>query len=280
VSTVAPTQAGTASTAAPVAQPCAAEAVGADDGDDDEDEPTSSGAGAMPPPPRLQPPTPPPCTSAPDDVAITVDAPRSTAAAPTCDAVVPIEDACEAAVAAARRRGSGCAALLSSAVLTALYYPAAFMRRAWFLRPAFGRDRSTWAGSFAVGASVQGTIRALRRAPPPPLLLVNAQWDLGLEAHTDLFHAQLLAAAGAASTAGEEGGGAIAGAGMKMGPGIIVERIALLGANHIDYVLGMDRTGWAGEEVALPAVVSFLRRHMAPAPPTCRAAPAGGSVGP
>ena len=73
---------------------------------------------------------------------------------------------------------------------------------------------------------------------PPPLLLVNAAHDVGLSAHTDLFQAQLLAAGAPC-----------------------VERVTLRGTNHASYVLGMGRTGFAGEEVAVPAIVDFFRRH-------------------
>lgn len=79
-------------------------------------------------------------------------------------------------------------------------------------------------------------------APPawPPLLLVNAEHDWTLDTHTDEVM-PLLAACGLSDVA----------------------RVTLRGTDHIGYVLGMARRGWAGQEVAVPAVAGWLAARLA-----------------
>jgi len=113
---------------------------------------------------------------------------------------------------------------------------AALFRRQWFLVPAFGRDRAAWAAAFPTHHTrTAESVRALRL---PPLLLVNAQSDAGLERHSQLWAGQLRAG------------------------GATVDEFVVPRADHLSYLLGIDRPGWQGEDVVMPVVDAFLQRTL------------------
>jgi acetyl esterase/lipase len=106
-------------------------------------------------------------------------------------------------------------------------------RRTWFLRPAFGLDRTKWHKSFAAGVCEDSSHCASLQLPP--VLLVNAGNDVGLELHTQKFALQLHSS------------------------GHAVRQVILQGCNHIDYVMGLGRTSWLGHHVTLPLLHTFFR---------------------
>ena len=170
-----------------------------------------------------------------------------------------------------------------------LFWPITLTRRLWFLRPAFGTDSAQWPSMFPTGLCWDAP--SVIRMALPPMLLVNARYDVGLNAHTDLFQAQLLRAenvrrllckttavagnvAGSVST--DDVSLAISAASQtaasprhatddeaeRFQHPIVVERYTLEGSNHVDYIMGMNQPGWRGDTVAVPMIVSFLNRFM------------------
>jgi len=107
-------------------------------------------------------------------------------------------------------------------------------RRHWFLMPAFGPDPSAWAAAFPTHATRD--VDTVRLLGLPPMLLINATHDAGLEAHAALWGGQLCAA------------------------GVHVERFTVPGADHLSYLVGIGRRGWQGEEMVMPVVSAFLRQ--------------------
>ena len=120
-------------------------------------------------------------------------------------------------------------------VVALLLWPSSVFRKLYFLRAAFGNNASAWSAAFPCGADVRSGIAELRATPSlPPILLVNAQFDVGLGRHSDLLQAQLVAAGAR-----------------------YVERVTLRYANHFDYVVGMGRLRGS---IALPLITNFFRQ--------------------
>ncbi|RYG47323.1 alpha/beta hydrolase, partial [archaeon] len=112
--------------------------------------------------------------------------------------------------------------------------PLIWLRRMSFLHPAFGTKAEAWPLGFPTTHCAD--TNTLAACQLPPILCINASFDLGLGAHTDEWQEQLLAA------------------------GVHTERCTFTPADHARYVMQMDTPGSASELIICDVIHDFLLR--------------------